>query len=181
VDIDHVLRKEVDMDCVTPSHPEKIPHGESVSINQLLDKGAAAYLDPDIIPNNPINLAQYPYAPRPTVMSELRERTDLNFLKAQISSEPKEMNNIIKDINKKSSSSTVLSSTEKGLPKTKVRKMKTAPSSYAHPQEPRLMEAPYGYGSMNSSWNELGNTKYGKPWIRTQIPPRGVVLTDGPR
>ncbi|KAL2048134.1 hypothetical protein N7G274_000045 [Stereocaulon virgatum] len=181
VDIDHVLRKEVDMDCVTPSHPEKIPHGESVSINQLLDKGAAAYLDPNIVPNNPINLARYPYTPRPTVMSELRERTDFNFLKAQITSDSKEMNNIIKDINKKPSSSTALSSTEKGLPKTKVRKMKTALSSYAHPQEPRLMEAPYGYGNMSSSWNALGNTKHGKPWIRTQIPPRGVVLTDGPR
>ncbi|KAL2053082.1 hypothetical protein ABVK25_006719 [Lepraria finkii] len=88
VDIDHVLRKEVDMDCVTPSHPGKIPRGESVTINQLLDKGSAAYLDPNIVPNDPINLEQYPYTPRPSVMAELRERTDLNFLQAQISSEP---------------------------------------------------------------------------------------------
>ena len=46
VDIDHVLRKEVDMDCVTPSHPKKIPHGESLDINQLLAKGEEAALDP---------------------------------------------------------------------------------------------------------------------------------------
>lgn len=180
VDIDHVLRKEVDMDCVTPSHPGKIPHGESVTINQLLDKGSAAYLDPNIVPNDPINLEQYPYTPRPSVMAELRERTDLNFLKAQISSEPKELNDIIKDINKKSSP-TGLSSTEKGLPKTKVRKMKTTPPSYPHPQEPRLMDAPYGYEEVNPFWNELGNTNYGKPWIRTQLPARGSLLNDGPR
>ena len=180
VDIDHVLRKEVDMDCVTPSHPGKIPHGESVTINQLLDKGSAAYLDPNIVPNDPINLEQYPYTPRPSVMAELRERTDLNFLKAQISSEPKELNDIVKDINKKSSP-TGLSSTEKGLPKTKVRKMKTTPPSYPHPQEPRLMDAPYGYEEVNPFWNELGNTNYGKPWIRTQLPARGSLLNDGPR
>ncbi|KAK3167012.1 DNA-directed DNA polymerase gamma mip1 [Lepraria neglecta] len=180
VDIDHVLRKEVDMDCVTPSHPDKIPHGESVTINQLLNKGSAAYLDPNIVPNDPINLEQYPYTPRPSVMAELRERTDLNFLKAQISSEPKELNDIIQDISKKTSS-TSLSSTEKGLPKTKVWKMKTTPPSYPHPQEPRLMDAPYGYEEVNPFWNELGNTKYGKPWIRTQLPARSSLLNDGPR
>ncbi|CCH45279.1 DNA polymerase gamma 1 [Wickerhamomyces ciferrii] len=38
VDIDHVLRKEVDMDCITPSNKIPIPPGESLDINQLLDK-----------------------------------------------------------------------------------------------------------------------------------------------
>ncbi|CAD6591767.1 MAG: DNA-directed DNA polymerase gamma mip1 [Alectoria sarmentosa] len=109
VDIDQVLRKEVDMDCVTPSHPEKIPHGESVSINQLLDKGSAAYLDPAIIPKNPIDLDQYPYTPRPSVMAELRERTDVDYLKAQISTNAKELNDIIKDVSKRSSRSTTAS------------------------------------------------------------------------
>lgn len=37
VDIDHVLRKEVGMSCVTPSHPDAIPPGDSYSINKLLD------------------------------------------------------------------------------------------------------------------------------------------------
>lgn len=36
VDIDHVLRKEVDMDCITPSHPVAIPPGKSLDIQQLL-------------------------------------------------------------------------------------------------------------------------------------------------
>ena len=38
VDIDHVLRKEVDMTCVTPSHPNPIPPGESLDIHSLLKK-----------------------------------------------------------------------------------------------------------------------------------------------
>ncbi|KAI1787999.1 gamma DNA-directed DNA polymerase [Ganoderma leucocontextum] len=38
VDIDHVLRKEVDMPCVTPSQPIPIPSGESVDITKTLEK-----------------------------------------------------------------------------------------------------------------------------------------------
>lgn len=36
VDVDSVLRKEVDMDCITPSHPVAIPPGESLDILKLL-------------------------------------------------------------------------------------------------------------------------------------------------
>lgn len=36
VDIDHVLRKEVDMTCITPSHPTPILPGQSLDIYQLL-------------------------------------------------------------------------------------------------------------------------------------------------
>ncbi|PPQ82163.1 hypothetical protein CVT24_012553 [Panaeolus cyanescens] len=38
VDVDHVLRKEVDMPCVTPSQPIPIPPGESLNITQVLEK-----------------------------------------------------------------------------------------------------------------------------------------------
>jgi len=38
VDIDHVLRKEVDMDCITPSNQTPIPPGESLDITTLLAK-----------------------------------------------------------------------------------------------------------------------------------------------
>ena len=38
VDVDKVLRKEVDMPCVTPSHPDPIPPGESLDITQVLEK-----------------------------------------------------------------------------------------------------------------------------------------------
>jgi DNA polymerase gamma 1 len=36
VDVDHVLRKETDMPCVTPSQPSPIPPGESLTIEQIL-------------------------------------------------------------------------------------------------------------------------------------------------
>ena len=37
VDIDHVLRKETDMPCVTPSQPDPIPPGECLDIQKTLD------------------------------------------------------------------------------------------------------------------------------------------------
>lgn len=36
VDLDHVLRKEVNMDCTTPSQPTVIPHGVSQTIEDTL-------------------------------------------------------------------------------------------------------------------------------------------------
>ncbi|KAF8003814.1 hypothetical protein HF325_001262 [Metschnikowia pulcherrima] len=36
VDVDFVLRKEVGLECVTPSHPELIPAGESYTIQKLM-------------------------------------------------------------------------------------------------------------------------------------------------
>ncbi|KAJ6591761.1 DNA polymerase family A-domain-containing protein [Mycena vulgaris] len=38
VDVDRVLRKEVDMSCVTPSQPNPIPPGESLNIEAVLEK-----------------------------------------------------------------------------------------------------------------------------------------------
>jgi len=38
VDVDHVLRKEVDMDCITPSHPQAIPAGECVTMQELMQQ-----------------------------------------------------------------------------------------------------------------------------------------------
>lgn len=182
VDIDHVLRKEVDMDCVTPSHPEKIPHGESVSINQLLDKGSAAYLDPAVVPKKPIDLDQHPYTRRPSVMAELRERTDVDYLKAQISTDAKELNELIKDISKRSSKSMTASPyTGKPFAGSSSTKSKTPASIYAQPQEPRLVDAPYSYEGVTRFW-EPASTKggqHGKPWIRTQLTGK-PILNDRP-
>ena len=165
VDIDHVLRKEVDMDCVTPSHPEKIPHGESVSINQLLDKGSAAYLDPAMVPNTPIHLDRHPYTPRLPVMAELSERPDVDYLKAQISTSTKELNDLIKDVTKRATPPVKKSSSTASWP------------IFAQPQEPRLVDAPYGYGGARIFW-EPGSEKggqYGRPWIRTQLTGKTVA------
>ena len=38
MDIDHVLRKEVDLDCITPSNPIPILHGQTQNIHETLQK-----------------------------------------------------------------------------------------------------------------------------------------------
>jgi DNA polymerase gamma 1 len=96
VDIDHVLRKEVDMDCITPSHQTKIPHGESLDITSLLALPESR-LDPSIVPTNPPNLSAIQYEPRVPVMESLQKTYDVNFLKAQITADDKELRDIIKD------------------------------------------------------------------------------------
>jgi DNA polymerase gamma 1 len=48
VDIDHVLRKEVDMPCVTPSQPHPIPPGESVDIYNLMEHMPSRSLGPQV-------------------------------------------------------------------------------------------------------------------------------------
>jgi DNA polymerase gamma 1 len=105
VDIDHVLRKEVDMDCITPSHAEKIPHGESLDIVALLEKGDAAKLDPKVVPADPPQVEKYAeaYTPRVPVMSSLdgsatASPKTLAYLKAQISSNDHELREIMKTV-----------------------------------------------------------------------------------
>lgn len=101
IDIDHILRKEVDMDCVTPSHSTPIPPGESLDIMQLLEKGDEAKLDPATVPAKPVPKPEnIPYEHRVPVMEELnasKDPTDLSFLKAQITNDDQELRQIIKD------------------------------------------------------------------------------------
>ncbi|KAN0061463.1 DNA-directed DNA polymerase gamma mip1 [Thecaphora frezii] len=47
VDVDKVLRKEADDVCVTPSHPEPLPVGEALEIQQILDVTNGGSLYPD--------------------------------------------------------------------------------------------------------------------------------------
>ena len=79
VDVDHVLRKEVNMDCVTPSHPTPIPHGESLDIHQLLSR-AEASLGSAVVDREETS---WRYMPRTPVLSGLR--ADLDYIAAQIS------------------------------------------------------------------------------------------------
>ena len=144
VDIDHVLRKEVDMDCITPSHPEKIPPGESLDIRQLLAKGHEAFLDPKIVPKDgPIDLTKYTYTPRPTVMSTLNSSNDPRYLRAQITSDDKELKAIVKEIEKETSDKSTSGSGQKsgnGLPRGRRPKPKVPIPPHAQPQRAVLME-----------------------------------------
>ncbi len=161
VDIDHVLRKEVDMDCVTPSHPEKIPHGESLDINQLLDKGSSACLDPTIRPRTPISLDLYQYTRRTPVMVEMREKTNIDFLRAQIANTDKELGDIVKELNKRAGN----------VGPKRTSRGKNLIRSHVQPQQPRLMDTPYIHDT-NWSWRQpsmpIAGYK-GSEWVRTHV------------
>ncbi|KAK0732793.1 DNA polymerase family A-domain-containing protein [Apiosordaria backusii] len=107
VDIDTVLRKEVDMPCITPSNPIPIPPGETVDISQLLEKGSLARLDPNIVPDERYapKLDGIPYTPRKPVMEELIEeehgdeddKAKMRFIRAQITADEEEFREIVKE------------------------------------------------------------------------------------
>lgn len=71
VDIDHVLRKEVSLDCVTPSHSTLIPPGESVNIHELLKKVDLGFLKQDDVPMPPEH-----YGGRQKVLAEIDRECD---------------------------------------------------------------------------------------------------------
>ncbi|KAL2221742.1 DNA polymerase gamma [Thermoascus aurantiacus ATCC 26904] len=137
VDIDHVLRKEVNMDCVTPSHPNKIPHGESLDINALLDKGSEAFLDPSIKPISPPDPDKYQYTPRKTVMSTIQSSTNTAFIKAQITSDDKELREIIKEaVKSRSTSVASTAQSRKSRPKATAKPVAAPPQGVTLPGVP---------------------------------------------
>jgi DNA polymerase gamma 1 len=121
VDVDKVLRKEVDMDCITPSNKEAIPHGESLDILGLLEKGDEARLDTGkaVVERGGEMLLPRPekythaYIPRTPIMASLggvsnsstkgkegveADRLGLAYLKAQISSDDEELRVIMREM-----------------------------------------------------------------------------------
>lgn len=50
VDVDKILRKEPTDPCVTPSHPDAVPHGSSLTIEQTIEATGAAGLGRPILP-----------------------------------------------------------------------------------------------------------------------------------
>lgn len=98
VDIDHVLRKEVDMDCVTPSHPEPISPGESLDMVHLLAKGNEAMLGPEQLVEATPQPQRFNYVSREPVMEGLKAPNALHYLRAQIASDTNELNKIAKEL-----------------------------------------------------------------------------------
>lgn len=166
VDIDHVLRKEVDMDCITPSHHTKIPHGESVDITTLLTK-PNFLLDPNIISTNPPNLDNITYVPRIPVMENLSSNTSLPFLKAQITADDKELRDIIKEQKARESPTLIVPKT---VPKTK-RAIKRG-DVQPYQAHPRLMEQPTIFsellGNRFKTGFDSGKSKNWGVWERSQ-------------
>ncbi|KAL4795961.1 DNA polymerase family A-domain-containing protein [Aspergillus venezuelensis] len=141
IDIDHVLRKEVDMDCVTPSHPNKIPHGETLDITQLLNKHDKARLDPSITPVSPPSPEKYSYTPRETVMSALETSNNPALIQAQITKDDQELRDIIKNLIKANTQP------KKPTARSTTTRAKPANGSSAEPQKAILMDIGSGlYG-----------------------------------
>ncbi|KAI0841601.1 DNA polymerase family A [Hypoxylon sp. FL0890] len=171
IDIDHVLRKEVDMDCVTPSHSTPIPPGESLDIMQLLEKGDEAYLDPTIVPAKYApKLDNIQYTPRTPVMEELsasQDFKDLSFLKAQITNDEKELREILKEQRKNSSSGST------GGTAKKPRYGKVLPYSSQAQLIPHMYQS---FGAKFTAKRDFGEGQ----WTFESMPPR-VWKGNGPR
>lgn len=107
VDIDRVLRKEVDMECITPSQPNAIPAGESINITDLLIKLRDMKFDGfgGGLPEGPPGSKEdYKYTRRTPVMEQLQGKPNLTFLKAQ-NADDEELQKISTELRKKSVSS----------------------------------------------------------------------------
>ncbi|KAF2452984.1 DNA polymerase family A-domain-containing protein [Lineolata rhizophorae] len=106
VDVDSVLRKEVDLECVTPSHPEPIPPGERVDIDGLLAMGRQASLGPVRPEAGPRldKLRTWPYEPRESIVAALRREMGLAGeakrvldLRAQIAQGEDELRGLVRE------------------------------------------------------------------------------------
>ncbi|KAL9102686.1 MAG: hypothetical protein Q9187_009096 [Circinaria calcarea] len=165
VDIDHVLRKEVDMDCVTPSHPQKIPHGESLDIWGLIAKGEEAALNPEVVPKTDTELEKWHYTPRIPVMAQLTEDSanDFALLRAQITGNEKELREIIKEVSSKNTTASANNHGDnkklKSSPHNRKVELGNGTFAAALPQEPYLPAV--------DPWSEYGKrVERKKPWIR---------------
>lgn len=104
VDIDRVMRKEVDLDCVTPSHPEAIPPGESITIQQLLEK-VPLLKEPEHASAETKEWLQKieatKYSPRASVVSSLGNNEHLTqYLQAQVTTDSKEFRKMERSVRK---------------------------------------------------------------------------------
>ncbi|OTB20381.1 hypothetical protein K445DRAFT_312829 [Daldinia sp. EC12] len=165
IDIDHILRKEVDMNCVTPSHPTPIPPGESLDILQLLEKGDEAKLDPKVIPAEPVPKPEnISYPARVPVMEQLnasQDPKDLSFLKAQITNDDQELRQILKDQKKNSgggSASGMLS-----VPKPRAKRIV--------PYSSQAQLIPHMYKTFEAKFTSKPQNYSAEPWTFECMPP----------
>ena len=172
VDIDHVLRKEVDLPCVTPSHPNPIPPGESIDIEKLLEKGAEALLDPNVNPSDPApKLEGTSYTPRVPVMETLdvkQDPDDLSLIKAQITTDDKELREIMKTVKKKAAPPPS-SDDEPTIRTRKPRQKKVAAYSSQAELIPHLFR-PFGSTKFTSTRPTRKSQDY-EGWVFEEMPP----------
>ncbi|KAL1407432.1 DNA-directed DNA polymerase gamma mip1 [Vanrija albida] len=83
VDVDHILRKETDMTCVTPSHPASLACGESLDINTVLERTGGGELGP-AIDTPPLERVPDP-GPPVSIFGDIQSPAHARFLSAQAS------------------------------------------------------------------------------------------------
>lgn len=92
VDVDKVLRKEVDLPCVTPSQPIPIPPGEALNIQQTLEKTNGGSLWPDgrrMSKTSSNENSELPGYQKPDCLAH--RATNIHFLRAQATTEFEEV------------------------------------------------------------------------------------------
>ncbi|QRW05261.1 DNA polymerase gamma 1 [Ceratobasidium sp. AG-Ba] len=90
VDVDKYLRKEVDMTCVTPSQPVELPPGESLTIDQILERTSGQLSKDTTVSNSSVvpelRSPTQPYK-EPDVLAH--RETSMEFLRAQMLTDKK--------------------------------------------------------------------------------------------
>ncbi|KAH3913407.1 mitochondrial DNA polymerase catalytic subunit [Parastagonospora nodorum] len=178
IDIDHVLRKEVDMDCITPSHKTPIPHGESLDILSLLEKGNRALLKPSVKPKNPPQPQKYAasYTPRTPVMSSLGDANptspaSIAYIKAQISSSDKELWDTMKPLRPAAAKKT-----KKVVKEVEDEEMEISQNISHYQQMAQLMpvdvDVEQAWGEMYRLAGSVGSRKGSGVWGNYSVHPR---------
>lgn len=106
VDVDKVLRKEVDMPCVTPSQPVAIPPGESLDIQQTLTKtrGGTLWRDgrPMLIDSREVYVGTLEGYVKPNCLSHRAGHEA--FLKAQTASDAGQIRGLFEETKRRDKS-----------------------------------------------------------------------------
>ena len=115
VDIDHVLRKEVDMPCITPSHPMPIPPGESLNITGVLEKtnGGSLWKDSKkMLHGTSVDANSNPSGYQPADCLKHRA-SSAAFLRAQATSELAEVKHLAQQVGQITGKKTMVNKTKR--------------------------------------------------------------------
>ncbi|KAI0216609.1 DNA-directed DNA polymerase gamma mip1 [Massospora cicadina] len=102
VDIDYVLRKEVDQPCVTPSHPTPLAPGVTLTIDDLLRTPLKMNDPPAPTLYSPRHVSPRagPYCGH-LAKPDISKATDLDFLRAQDSNNSRSLNKLLRELRSK--------------------------------------------------------------------------------
>ena len=181
VDVDGVLRKEVDMSCVTPSHVKAIPPGESLDIVELLEKGEEARLIVNEQKAREMDLKKWTYETRTPVIKALEEGRDLFYLRAQITDNGDDLKSLIKEKQTALSSSSTTPSTSTS-PSSK--HLKPSPSSgnkgtSSNSGTTGTLKKPKGRPRKIKGWTGREDRDFREEAIRAKVRARQAEMTGG--